>query len=256
MSTYRISEVAQRTGFSPPTIRYYEEIGLIPAPSRRESGYRFYDDRSLERLTFIGRAKQLGISLEEIRELAPIWELDECAPLQRRLADLVTSRLVETRERIVELAAFAEQLQVAMGRLGTEPKPGPCGPECACDVPAAESTEASKPIPISCTLEAGEAEQRLDDWRALQGKATAREAVVDGVRLRFPAEAGLATEVARLAAAEHSCCAFLDFTLRIVGGSIALEVRGPAAAAQMIAILFGGGGMNSGGGGARSTPGS
>src|SRR5262245_36449667 len=116
MSAYRISAVAERTGFSPPTIRYYEDIGLIPAPARSESGYRVYDERSLERLGFIGRSKRLGIGLEEIRELAPVWELDECAPLQRRLAEVVDRRLAQTRERISELADLAEQLQVAADR--------------------------------------------------------------------------------------------------------------------------------------------
>src|SRR4051812_10668123 len=66
----RIPDVADRPGFSTPPPRYYESIGLLPPADRTESGYRVYDDRSVERLTFIARAKQLGCTLEEITELA------------------------------------------------------------------------------------------------------------------------------------------------------------------------------------------
>jgi MerR family copper efflux transcriptional regulator len=65
----RIAEVARRSGFSPATLRYYEDIGLLPATSRTRGGYRAYDERTLERLAFIARAKQLGCSLEEIADL-------------------------------------------------------------------------------------------------------------------------------------------------------------------------------------------
>ena len=64
----KIKEVADRSGFSPPTLRYYEEIGILPAPTRTPSGYRTYDERTLERLAFIARTKQLGCTLEEIAE--------------------------------------------------------------------------------------------------------------------------------------------------------------------------------------------
>jgi DNA-binding transcriptional MerR regulator len=239
MSAYRISGVAERTGFSPPTIRYYEDIGLIPAPGRSESGYRVYDERSLERLGFIGRAKRLGIRLEEIRELAPIWELDECAPLQRRLAEVVDRRLTQTRERISELADLADQLQVAAGRLAGEPGPGPCSPGCACEDPRAPAGAAGAAAPIVCTLEAADRPRRLEEWRTLLARATAREAVDGGVRLRFPFEADLAAEVARLAAAEQACCSFFDFTVRIAKAGLALEVRGPAEVEATIALLFG-----------------
>ena len=52
-ATYRIKEIADRSGFTPPTLRYYEEIGLLPAPARTSSGYRTYDDTTLTRLAFI-----------------------------------------------------------------------------------------------------------------------------------------------------------------------------------------------------------
>lgn len=65
--TYQIAEVARRSGFSPSTLRYYEDIGLLPPAARTEGGYRAYDDGSLARLAFIARAKQLGCTLEQSR---------------------------------------------------------------------------------------------------------------------------------------------------------------------------------------------
>ncbi len=61
---YRIAGVAERAGFSSPTLRYYEQIGLLPVPERTPAGYRLYDERAIERLTFIARAEQLGCTLE------------------------------------------------------------------------------------------------------------------------------------------------------------------------------------------------
>lgn len=64
-----IGVVARHAGIGIDTIRYYEREGLLPAPRRRASGYRDYDAGAIERLRFIRRAKDLGFSLEEIREL-------------------------------------------------------------------------------------------------------------------------------------------------------------------------------------------
>jgi MerR family copper efflux transcriptional regulator len=64
-----IGVVARRAGIGIDTIRYYEREGLLPAPRRRASGYRDYDAGAIEQLRFIRRAKDLGFSLDEIREL-------------------------------------------------------------------------------------------------------------------------------------------------------------------------------------------
>lgn len=62
---YKIKDVADRSGFSAVTLRYDEQIGLLPESARTAAGYRLYDDDALERLAFIARAKQLGCSLDE-----------------------------------------------------------------------------------------------------------------------------------------------------------------------------------------------
>ena len=129
---YRIAEVAQRTGFTTPTLRYYEEIGLLPPAERTPAGYRLYDDRAIERLTFIARAKQLGCTLEEITELTQAWDMNECAPIKHRLRDLVAAKLVETEARIAELTTLARDLRSTALVLESAPLSGPCDDTCGC----------------------------------------------------------------------------------------------------------------------------
>lgn len=62
-------EVAERAGVGRETVRYYEERSLIPEPRRSASGYRLYDESYVERIRFIGRAQELGFTLEKIKEL-------------------------------------------------------------------------------------------------------------------------------------------------------------------------------------------
>src|SRR5262245_24069856 len=101
MSDLRIADVSRRSGFSSATLRYYEDIGLLPPPSRSANGYRTYDEGVVARLAFIARAKQLGCSLEEIADLSIAWDGGECGPVQDRLRTLVAGKLSEARARIV-----------------------------------------------------------------------------------------------------------------------------------------------------------
>lgn len=68
-----ISDVAERTGLPPKTIRYYEEIGLV-TPARAANGYRTFRDTDAHKLAFLGRARALGFSIEECRDLLALWE--------------------------------------------------------------------------------------------------------------------------------------------------------------------------------------
>lgn len=65
----KIGEIAKRSGMGIETIRYYEREGLLLEPKRRPSGYRQYDESTIDRLEYIRRAKELGFTLAEIREL-------------------------------------------------------------------------------------------------------------------------------------------------------------------------------------------
>jgi DNA-binding transcriptional MerR regulator len=68
----KIGELARQTGLTIKTIRYYERRGLLEQPLRTEAGYRLYGPEDVARLQFIQRAKLLGLTLEEIRELVEL----------------------------------------------------------------------------------------------------------------------------------------------------------------------------------------
>jgi MerR family transcriptional regulator, copper efflux regulator len=261
-TTFQIAEVAQRSGFTAATLRYYEDIGLVAPAGRTDAGYRLYDDTSLERLQFIARAKQLGCSLGEIAELATAWDGGRCAPVQERLRATVDAKIAQTHAHIAELTTLAADLQRASAGLSTAPVDGPCDDTCGCttDTTAPLTTETSVPLvvkadampestdeePIAYTLSAGEMSTRLDEWTALladnqhllQG-VTARHALDDGgLRLEFRPNTEV-TEIARLAAAEQSCCRFFSFAVVIDNRGTALEVHAPPDARPVLVALFG-----------------
>lgn len=134
MEGYRISEVSSRTGFSTPTLRYYEQIGLIPEPERTRSGYRVFTDRHLRILEFVSRTKRLGLPLEEIRTLAEAWDRLDCHATHDQLLSLIESKLAEVRHRIGDLVRLREQLEDVHADLSGHSAPAQCGPGCGCDI--------------------------------------------------------------------------------------------------------------------------
>ena len=70
----KIGEASVASGISERMIRHYEKIGLMPTPARRESGYRDFDPTDVHTLTFIGRARDLGFSVDEIKKLLELWQ--------------------------------------------------------------------------------------------------------------------------------------------------------------------------------------
>ena len=248
MSTYTIGEVAERSGFTASALRYYEGIGLVPPATRTDAGYRLYDDRTLARLAFIGRAKQLGCSLEEIGDLVGVWDGDRCQPVQRRFHELLTTKIADTERQLSDVAAFTSQLRDAARQLSGPPIDGPCGAGCACLGEAAEPAgkapgalaEGSKPeVPIACTLEGAAVSERVADWQSILGLATHRYETAAG-RWRIEFGAGVSLPVlAALVAAERDCCAFLSFAMTVDHRGVGLEVAAPDGADELVVSLFG-----------------
>lgn len=104
----RIGELAAEAGVNPKTIRYYEEIGLLPAPERSPSGYRQYREQDRERLAFIRRAKHLGLSLDEIRGILEVSESGE-TPCEHVL-HLVDRKIEATARQLHALTAYYRRL--------------------------------------------------------------------------------------------------------------------------------------------------
>ena len=120
-----IGRASKASGVSVKMIRHYEEIGLLPQPARTPSGYRTYDDRTLERLAFIARAKQLGCTLDEIADLTTAWDGGRCGPVQERLRGLVADKLAAARGQIVELSTLSGELSRAAEALERHRPDGP-----------------------------------------------------------------------------------------------------------------------------------
>ena len=116
-----IGEVAERTGLTAPTIRYYESIGLLVQPPRSATGYRRYTDTTVEELRFIKKAQSLGFSLDEIREILTLSRAGD-TPCSHVL-DLSRRHLQAVEERLRQLTRFRDQLASELAKWDGEHEP-------------------------------------------------------------------------------------------------------------------------------------
>jgi DNA-binding transcriptional MerR regulator len=105
----KIGDLAQRAGVGIDTVRYYERQGLLPAPARQASGYRVYDEPDVARLRFVRRAKALGFTLVEIRDLLALSgrREDDMGGLKAT----ATEKLADVDNKLAELTRIREGLQ-------------------------------------------------------------------------------------------------------------------------------------------------
>jgi DNA-binding transcriptional MerR regulator len=106
----KIGDVARLMGLPVRTIRYYERRGLLEPAARSESGYRLYGAEDAARLEFIKRAKLLGLTLEEIRELVSLATGCNVGEIVPRLEEVLDRKIEETERKIAELSVFRENL--------------------------------------------------------------------------------------------------------------------------------------------------
>ena len=128
----KIKDAAEASGFTAATLRYYEQIGLLPESTWTPGGYRTYDERTMQRLAFIARAKQLGCSLEEITGLTAAWDGGQCGPIQDQLRQLVARKIAAAQTQIGELMTFTSELQRSAAALERHRPDGACDEECGC----------------------------------------------------------------------------------------------------------------------------
>lgn len=110
----KIGELSRATGTHIETIRYYERIGLLPAPSRTAANYRSYGDTHRARLAFVRHSRELGFTIEEIRSLLDLSDHPErdCADADR----IATRHLEQVEEKIAQLTLLREELSRIVGR--------------------------------------------------------------------------------------------------------------------------------------------
>lgn len=130
----RIGELAKLSGTLPETIRYYEQVSLIPAPPRSASGYRRYLPEHLNRLRFLRRCRDLGFSIAEVRGLLRLAERTEqsCKPV----TDLAIEHLTRIRAKIADLKRLERSIAGLVGS---------CPDERIADCRILESLNAPQP---------------------------------------------------------------------------------------------------------------
>jgi DNA-binding transcriptional MerR regulator len=105
----QISQVAQRTGLTPKTIRYYESIGLV-APKRESNGYRNYEHDQIKQLEFVQRARGLGFSIAECRDMLVGGTTG--AAINEQTKEILRQRLTDIEVKLTELTALRETLSI------------------------------------------------------------------------------------------------------------------------------------------------
>jgi Cu(I)-responsive transcriptional regulator len=104
-----IGDLAKGAGTKVVTVRYYEQIGLLPVPSRRAGNYRTYSNEHIRRLRFIRRCRDLGFTLDQIRDLLRLSSQkdEECADVDR----ITAQHLIEIEQKISDLKRLAKELR-------------------------------------------------------------------------------------------------------------------------------------------------
>ena len=117
-----IGQLAKATGVAAKTIRYYEQVGVLPTPGRTAGGYRKYDQSGVQRLRFIRRARSLGLPLRDVKTVIDGLEGRPRLALRPRLLALVRRQLSAVQHQSTELGLLQQQLEQAVHRLLTSPR--------------------------------------------------------------------------------------------------------------------------------------
>ncbi len=130
-SMLTIGQAARAAGVSARTIRYYEQVGVLPPSRRTAAGYRQYAPAGVERLLFVRRARALGLPVGRLRSLGQAIHAGPRAEVRPRLLALVREQLSSVERRLTELQLLQGQLERVLDRLGAT-RPAPGGGGCRC----------------------------------------------------------------------------------------------------------------------------
>ena len=126
-----IGQLARTSGVAERTIRYYEQVGVLPPAKRSQAGYRQYEQRAVERVRFVRRARALGLPLRHLETLRATLDGGPGRAVRPRLLGFVREQLSAVRRQIGELELLEKQLEQAVDRLLTSPGPRADG-GCRC----------------------------------------------------------------------------------------------------------------------------
>jgi MerR family copper efflux transcriptional regulator len=135
-----IHELEALTGVADKTIRYYEQVGVLPPARRKPNGYREYNAQDVERLKFVAGARQLDFSLDDIAEVLALRDRRE-APC-RFVLDLLEQKAREVSLRIEELKKLKTDLLELQGLGATFPMDDVDGKNCVCHLVSSRIREA------------------------------------------------------------------------------------------------------------------
>ena len=133
----KINQLANLTGVSPTTIRYYEKVGVLPEPNRGPNGYRDYELADMERLKLVLGARRLEFSLDDVTEIIAMRDRRE-APC-RKVLDKLSEKADEVAQRIVELQRLEQELRHLYELGQTFPTDDVDGKACVCHLVSEKS---------------------------------------------------------------------------------------------------------------------
>jgi MerR family transcriptional regulator, copper efflux regulator len=144
-----VGQLARATGVPAKTIRYYEQVGVLPVPWRSDAGYRHYSRHDVHRLLFIRRARALRLSLAHLKMLTAELDSGECLTMRPRLHALVTEQLRTVQQQIAEFQLLERQLAQVLSRLQTA---APVQHTDGCQCLGSDTPETQEPFHHSSPL--------------------------------------------------------------------------------------------------------
>ena len=136
----KIGELADRSGVTAKTIRYYESIGLMPAPDRTTSNYRDYDDDAEGRLRFVRDSQAAGLTLAEV---ASILEMKDAGESTCEHTRLLVQRHIDEIDQQMRVLRENRAVMVALAKAAGSMDPGACSDSSRCQVISSHSVAAS-----------------------------------------------------------------------------------------------------------------